>query len=143
MNRPSEANSFSATQEIPSPFWNTKRRHTWNVHAWVHRLSVFCVLPYKSNLHIRRHPTAYSHLSLRLRTEFSLILRSDLRINFLPSLCILQIPPFSRPWFGHPKNSGEEYKLWSSSLFNIFQLPITSSICCPKTPNEKIKQISS
>lgn len=34
-------------------------------------------------------------------------------------------------WFYEPNNIGEDYKVWSLSLFNFLRLPCTSSFLCP------------
>jgi hypothetical protein len=39
--------------------------------------------------------------------------------------------PSHSPWFDHPPKFGEAYKLWSSSLHSLLQLPATSSLLGP------------
>jgi hypothetical protein len=39
--------------------------------------------------------------------------------------------PLHPPWLDHSNILGEEYKLWSSSLWSFLQSPVTSSLFGP------------
>jgi hypothetical protein len=135
-----EANSHSASQEIPHLLWNPK------VYYRVHN-SVPLVLILSQTDPVHKFPPSFPKIHFNIiytstpkSPAWSLpfvfpIKKKFVRIYHLPYASYMPCPSHP-PWFLTIIIFGEEWRLWSSSLCNFLQswVQIFSSPC-PQTPS--------
>jgi len=121
-----EAKSHSAIQDIPHLLWNLK------VHYCIH--NSLPLVPIQSQINLIHtfplyFPKIHSNIifpsmprSFKWSRPFRFSNHNIVCISYLSHAWYMHHLNHP-PWIGHPKY-GEAYKMWSSSLCSLFQLPL-------------------
>jgi len=135
---PWEANSHSASREIPHVLWNTRRFIT--VFKRARHWSISWARCFQSTLYqticLRSILIFSSYLRLGLPSSlFSSGFTTKILYAFLISLheCYMPYPSYSLHLIT-VIICGEAYNLWSSFLCTFLQLPVISSFLLPDIP---------